>query len=185
MDPLQTETARFWEDHGEYNDAKPEKIGTAVFELPTTCFAEDEGSLTNSGRWLQWHWAGATPPGEAKADSWIMAQLHKRLKALYQKEGGAFPDAILNLTWNYADPDQPAPAELAKEINGSVLADVPAPRTQPRCCSRRASSWPPSGNCATTVRPPAAAGSIPAASPRRATTWPAATRPTRTIPALT
>ena len=108
MDPLQTETAQFWEDHGEYNDATPENIGTAVFELPTTCFAEDEGSLTNSGRWLQWHWAGGTPPGEAKHDSWIMAQLHKRLKALYQKEGGAFPDAILNLTWNYADPGQPA-----------------------------------------------------------------------------
>ncbi len=60
MDPLQTETARFWEDHGDYNDVKPEEIKTTVFELPTTCFAEDEGSLTNSGRWLQWHWAGGT-----------------------------------------------------------------------------------------------------------------------------
>ncbi len=93
MDPLQTETARFWEDHGEHNVAKPEEIKTTVFELPSTCFAEDEGSLTNSGRWLQWHWAGATPPGEAKSDVWIMAQLYKRLKALYQKEGGPFPDA--------------------------------------------------------------------------------------------
>ena len=36
------------------------KIQTEVFQLPTTCFAEDEGSLTNSGRWLQWHWAGGT-----------------------------------------------------------------------------------------------------------------------------
>ncbi len=127
MDPLQTETARFWEDHGEYNDVKPEEIKTAVFELPSTCFAEDEGSLTNSGRWLQWHWAGGTPPGEAKTDAWIMAQLYKRLKALYQKEGGAFPDPILNLTWPYKDPDEPAPAELAKEVNGYVLADVPDP----------------------------------------------------------
>ena len=41
------------------------------------------GSLTNSGRWLQWHWAGGTPPGEAKHDTWIMAQLGQRLKALY------------------------------------------------------------------------------------------------------
>ena len=91
MDPLQTETARFWENHGEHNVAKPEEIQTEVFELPTTCFAEDEGSLTNSGRWLQWHWAGATPPGEAKSDVWIMAQLYMRLKALYQKEGGHVP----------------------------------------------------------------------------------------------
>jgi formate dehydrogenase major subunit len=127
MDPLQTETARFWENHGEYNPTKPEEIQTTVFELPTTCFAEDEGSLTNSGRWIQWHWAGGAPPGEAKHDTWIMAQLHKRLKALYQKEGGAFPDAILNLTWNYANPDFPSPVELAKELNGQVLADVQDP----------------------------------------------------------
>ncbi len=127
IDPLQTETARFWEDHGEYNDVKPEEIKTTVFELPSTCFAEDEGSLTNSGRWLQWHWPGATPPGEAKTDNWIMAQLYKRLNALYQKEGGAFPDPILHLTWPYADPDEPSPAELAKEVNGYVLADVPDP----------------------------------------------------------
>ncbi len=127
MDPLQTETARFWENHGEYNDTKPEEIQTTVFELPSTCFAEDEGSLVNSGRWLQWHWPGATPPGEAKSDVWIMAQLYKRLKALYLKEGGAFPDPILNLTWNYANPDEPSPDELARELNGSALADVPDP----------------------------------------------------------
>ena len=127
MDPLQTETARFWENHGEYNDTKPEEIQTTVFELPTTCFAEDEGSLVNSGRWLQWHWPGATPPEEAKSDVWIMAQLYKRLKALYLKEGGAFPDPILNLRWEYSNPDEPSPDELAKELNGSALADVPDP----------------------------------------------------------
>ena len=56
-----------------------------------------------------------------------MAQLYKRLKALYQKEGGAFPDPILNLTWPYQDADEPSPAELAKEVNGYVLADVHDP----------------------------------------------------------
>lgn len=127
MDPLETETARFWEDHGEYNPSTPADIKTEVFELPTTCFAEDEGSLTNSSRWLQWHWPGATPPGEAKSDVWIMAQLWKRLVALYKKEGGPFPDAMTNLVWNYADPDDPQPAELAKEINGYVIEDVPDP----------------------------------------------------------
>jgi formate dehydrogenase major subunit len=63
MDPLQTETARFWENHGAHNDVDPTTIETEVIELPTTCFAEETGSLTNSGQWLQWHWAGATPPG--------------------------------------------------------------------------------------------------------------------------
>jgi len=124
MDPLETETSRFWENHGEHNDVDPTKIQTEVFQLPSTCFAEDEGSLTNSGRWLQWHWPGGTPPGEAKNDTWIMAQLYVRLKALYQKEGGKVPEPILNLAWNYKDPGEPSPHELAKELNGSVLEDV-------------------------------------------------------------
>ena len=124
MDPLDTETARFWENHGEYNNADPAKIETEVIQLPTTCFAEDEGALVNSGRWLQWHWAGGTPPGDAKRDTWILAQIFQRLKGLYQKEGGVFPDPILNLTWSYKDPNEPSPEELAKEMNGYAVADV-------------------------------------------------------------
>lgn len=127
MDPLQTETSRFWKDEGVHNDVKPESIQTEVFELPTTCFAEDEGSLVNSGRWLQWHWPGQEPPGEAKTDTWIMAQLHMRLRALYQKEGGAFPDPIVNLHWPYRDPQDPAPDEMAKEMNGYVVSTVTDP----------------------------------------------------------
>ena len=127
MDPLETETARFWENHGEHNDVDPSKIQTEVIQLPTTCFAEDEGSLTNSGRWIQWHWAGGTPPGEARDDIWIMAQIFNRLKALYKKDGGAFADPILNLHWPYKDPQRPTPEELAKELNGYVVADVPDP----------------------------------------------------------
>lgn len=121
MDPLETETARFWENHGEYNDVDPAKIQTEVIQLPTTCFAEDEGALVNSGRWLQWHWAGGTPPGEAKTDAWIMAQIHMRLRGLYLEEGGAVPQPILDLHWPYADPYDPRPEELAKEMNGYAL----------------------------------------------------------------
>ncbi len=127
MDPLQTETARFWKDEGVHNDVKPEDIQTEVFELPTTCFAEDEGSLVNSGRWLQWHWPGAEPPGEAKTDTWIMAQLFQRLRALYIKEGGAFPDPIVNLHWPYRVADDPQPDEMAREMNGYVVSTVTDP----------------------------------------------------------
>lgn len=124
MDPLDTETGRFWENHGPYNDVDPSQIQTEVYQLPSTCFAEDDGSLVNSGRWLQWHWAGGTPPGEAKRDTWIMAQLYLRLKELYTKEGGAFPDPIVKLAWPYADPSDPKAEELAQEINGRALARV-------------------------------------------------------------
>ena len=124
MDPLETETAKFFENHGAQNPSDPSQIQTEVFMLPTTCFAEEDGSLTNSARWVQWHWKAADAPGEAKADIAIMAGIYRRMKALYQKEGGAFADPILNLSWNYTDPTNPSPEELAKEINGKALVEV-------------------------------------------------------------
>ena len=99
----------------------PAQIQTEVIQLPSTCFAEDEGSLTNSSRWLQWHWPGGTPPGEAKTDIWIMAQIDLRLKELYQKEGGPVPEPIFNLRWPYADPKDPKADEIAREINGYAI----------------------------------------------------------------
>ncbi len=121
IDPLQTETAHFWENHGVYNDVDPSRIMTEVIELPSTCFAEDEGATVNSGRWLQWHWTGATPPGEAKHDTWIMANIFLRVRELYRTEGGVCPEPILNLSWDYHDPFEPEPEELAKEMNGRAL----------------------------------------------------------------
>jgi len=124
MDPLDTETSRFWENFGPQNPADSATIKTEVFQLPTTCFAEEEGSLINSARWLQWHWKAAEPPGKAKSDIWIMSQLFHRIRELYRKEGGAFPDPILNLSWNYTDPREPAAAELAKDMNGRARVDI-------------------------------------------------------------
>jgi formate dehydrogenase major subunit len=124
MDPLDTETARFWENFGPQNPSDPAKIQTEVFQLPTTCFAEEDGSLVNSSRWLQWHWKAADPPGQAKSDIWIMAGLFHRLRQLYQKEGGALPDPLLNLTWNYTDPTAPDPQDIAKDLNGRALGDL-------------------------------------------------------------
>ena len=127
IDPLVTETSEFWKNYGEYNDVKSEDIQTTVFRFPSTCFAEESGSLTNSSRWLQWHWQGAQPPGEAKGDPEIIAEIFTRMKAAYAKEGGAFPDPIVNLTWNYKVPHSPSPDELAMEYNGKALSDVFAP----------------------------------------------------------
>ena len=128
MDPLATETSEFWRDHGEHNEVDPKKIATEVFRLPTSCFAEENGSLVNSGRWLQWHWKGADPPGEARTDLVIMAELFVRIRSLYQKEGGAYPDPILKLHWPYANPKSPSPEELAMEYSGKALKDLTDPK---------------------------------------------------------
>ena len=127
IDPLATETSRFWEHVPEYNAVDSNNIQTTVFRLPSTCFAEEDGALVNSGRVLQWHWRGADPPGEAMADTEIIGNLFVRLRALYQKEGGAFPDPIVNLSWPYRDPSAPMPEELAKEYNGKAVADLVDP----------------------------------------------------------
>jgi len=128
IDPLATETSCFWENHGPHNDVDPSKIQTEVFRLPSSCFAEDDGSLTNSGRWLQWHWQGAPAPGETKSDRAIMAGIFTELRNLYRKEGGAFPEPIVNLTWEYQNPAEPSAAELAREYNGKALADLTDPK---------------------------------------------------------
>jgi formate dehydrogenase major subunit len=128
IDPLVTETSTFWRNAGEFNDVDPKKINTEVFRLPAGCFAEEEGSLINSSRWLQWHYKGAEPPGEAKNDVEIMAELFTRIRALYVKEGGAFPDPIVKLSWPYKIPQAPSPEELAREYNGYAIADVPDPK---------------------------------------------------------
>jgi formate dehydrogenase major subunit len=128
MDPLATETSEFWRNFGEHNAVDPAQIKTEVFRLPTSCFAEEEGSLTNSSRWLQWHWKGAEPPGEARSDIDIMSGLFTRIRALYQKDGGALPDPILKLSWPYAHPDTPTPSELAREYSGKALKDLADPK---------------------------------------------------------
>jgi formate dehydrogenase major subunit len=132
IDPLVTETSNFWQHRGELNPVDPAQIETEVFRLPSTCFAEEDGSLVNSGRWLQWHWKAADPPGEAMGDPEIVAELFTRIRALYAKEGGAFPDPILNLTWDYKRARSPSPEELAREFNGKALADVKDPKADPK-----------------------------------------------------
>ena len=62
---------------------------------------------------------------------------------------------------------------------------MPDPADATKLLLQTGKQLPASRSCATTARPPAAAGSIPAATPRRATTWRAATPPTRDEPAPT
>ena len=52
----------------------------------------------NSARWLQWKNVALPPPGRrARLDQDILARIFLKVRELYQKEGGTFPDPILNL----------------------------------------------------------------------------------------
>jgi formate dehydrogenase major subunit len=124
IDPLKTEAAEFWKNFGDYNNVKSADIKTEVFRLPSSCFAEDEGTFTNSGRVIQWHWAAAQPPGEAKRDREIIGELFTRLRALYQKEGGKGSEPFMKMAWNYSNPKYPSAEEVLKEISGKTAADI-------------------------------------------------------------
>src|SRR5438105_160616 len=117
------ETSEFWRAPGISKDEMA-KIPTTVYRLPGAGFAEKDGTFVNSARWLQWKYVAVPPPGQAKVDQEILARIFLKVRELYQKEGGKFPDAILNLSWAYTTPENPSLAEVAKEINGRALADL-------------------------------------------------------------
>ena len=121
------ETSEFWKSPGISTDDM-KAIPTTVYRLPGAGFAEKDGTFVNSARWLQWKGAALPPPGLAKLDQEILARIFLRVRELYQKEGGKFPDPILHATWNYSDPQNPSLSEIAREINGRALADVTDPK---------------------------------------------------------
>lgn len=117
------ETSEFWNAPGTTPEQQ-RQINTTVYRLPCTGFAEKDGSFTNSARWLQWKYAALPPPGDTRFDHDILAQIFLKVRDLYKRNGGTFPDPILNLRWPYTLPDHPSLSEVAREINGQALADV-------------------------------------------------------------
>jgi len=122
------ETSEFWKSPG-ITPEEMKSINTTVYRLACAGFAEKDGSMTNSARWLQWKNVAVPTPGQCRLDQDIVADIFLKVRELYKKEGGKFPDPILNLTWSYTNP-QPSLAELAKEVNGKALADLTDPKTQ-------------------------------------------------------
>jgi len=122
------ETSEFWRAPGITTD-EMKTINTTVYRLPGAGFAEKDGSFTNSARWLQWKNAAVPPPGQARLDQDILATIFLKVRELYLKEGGKFPDPILHATFPYTTPYAPSLSEIAKEVNGKALSDITDPKT--------------------------------------------------------
>jgi len=113
------ETASFWKGPG----MEPEDIKTEVFLLPCVTSVEKEGSITNSGRWSQWRYQAAKPLRGCKPDGDIMVELFEKVRELY-KDGGAFPEPILNMRWDFVKNSKFDAHAVAKLINGYFEKDT-------------------------------------------------------------
>ena len=102
------------------------KIQTTVYRLPGAGFAEKDGTFTNSARWLQWKNAAlAAARAIAGWTRTLWRRFSCRVRELYKKEGGKFPDPILNLTLElYGPVESVSCPKSLKEINGKALADL-------------------------------------------------------------
>ncbi len=119
VNPFDTETSAFWHGPG----MNPQDIKTEVFSLPSCTSLEKEGSVTNSGRWMQWRYEGPPPLGESRSDGDIILALGEKLKALYA-QGGSFPEPIVHLKWDYSTAGSYDAHKVAKAINGYFLEDT-------------------------------------------------------------
>lgn len=58
---------------------------TAVYAdilLPGTAQVERDGSITNTGRWIQWRWKALDPPGECKPELTYVTELYRKIRAV-------------------------------------------------------------------------------------------------------
>jgi formate dehydrogenase major subunit len=113
------ETGSFWKGPG----VNPSKVKTEVFMLPACTSVEKEGSITNSGRWMQWRYQASKPLGNSLSDGDIILELGNKIKAAYRKSGVS-SEAIRNLKWDYLTHGEYDPHKVAKEINGYFTRDV-------------------------------------------------------------
>ena len=126
VDLFDNETASFWRGPG----VNPKDIKTEVFQLPCCSSVEKEGSISNSSRLAQWRYKAIEPMGKSLSDAEILNELQFRVKKLYEKEKGVFPEPIVNLTWEYGEKDKQGKVKevdihrVAREINGYYLEDV-------------------------------------------------------------
>lgn len=121
VDLWETETSIFWTEAAGVN---PADINTEVFLLPAACHYEKQGEVANSGRWIQWRYKAVEPPGDAKDDLEIVTELVLKLKELYEAEGGANPEQVTKLNWDYLDDKGHADiTKVAKAINGYTVKD--------------------------------------------------------------
>jgi formate dehydrogenase major subunit len=110
-----TETAAFWEKPG----TDPKTINTEVVFLPAASFLEKEGSLSNSGRLVQWRYTGIKPTGDSKGELEVIDLLYRKLRELYATSTEEKDQIFKRAAWDY--PKENMAEAVLQEINGRNL----------------------------------------------------------------
>lgn len=112
------ESSVFWSKEAGSN---PSEVQTEVFFLPACGSFEKEGSVSNSGRWMQYRWEAIKPKGESKSDLEMVHNIALKLKDLYKNSTKPADEAINALTWDFGGEGHPDLNKVCKEINGYNL----------------------------------------------------------------
>ncbi|WP_417912403.1 molybdopterin dinucleotide binding domain-containing protein, partial [Candidatus Electronema sp. TJ] len=94
-------------------------VKTEVIFLPAASFLEKEGTVTNSGRLVQWRYTGIKPTGESKSDLEIIDLLFRKVRELYAASAEEKDQIFKRAVWDY--PKENMAEAVLKEINGSNL----------------------------------------------------------------
>ncbi len=111
-DLFMTETAAFWERPG----TDPKSIQTEVIFLPAASSLEKDGTITNSGRMVQWRYTGIKPVGEARGDLQIIDGIFTRVRDLYAASAESKDQVFRKAAWSY--PKKDMSEAVLKEIGG-------------------------------------------------------------------
>ncbi len=114
-DYSETGASTFWKNSG----VRPEYINTEVFLIPQALPFEKSGSVTNNDRWIQWCGSSLDPPGETVSALDLLDMLFTRIRELYGKDPGKFPEPVRGANWKYSGNGMKAdPLTVLKEMNG-------------------------------------------------------------------
>ena len=111
-DIFETETAQFWRRPG----VNPADVKTEVIMLPAAFVYEKAGTMSNSGRWIQWKDAALKPLNQSKPDLDILDLIFKKVRDLYAGSTNPKDAAILKARWDYGH--EAEPLKVLQELSG-------------------------------------------------------------------
>ncbi|MBO3144523.1 molybdopterin-dependent oxidoreductase [Dermatophilus congolensis] len=116
------ETATFWKDSPEVatGEIVPEEVGTEVFFLPASSYAEKAGTFTQTHRLVQWRHKAVDAPGQCQSELDFFYQLGCRIRAKLAESTDPRDRPLLDLTWDYPldEHGEVDPESVLAEING-------------------------------------------------------------------